>query len=85
MLSDRVDDVSDKILNFEPMPEEFFAFNWGSRRVNGNSIEEILDAIGKARVTKGKSRAMVCDTACMQSRYPAALFMNSDVKTAGSF
>lgn len=73
MLSDRVDDVCDKILNFEPKPGEFFAFNWGSKGVNGNSIEEILDAIGKARVTKGKPRAMVCDTACMQSRYPTAL------------
>lgn len=75
------------ILNVEPVPEKFEAFGFKARRVNGNSIPEILDAFEEARNTKGRPYAMVCDTKLfhgnpyMQARFPAAHFMQTDMET----
>lgn len=75
------------ILNVEPVPEKFEAFGFKARRVNGNSIPEILDAFAEARSTKGKPYAMVCDTKLfqgspyMQTRFPTAHFVQTDMET----
>jgi transketolase len=75
------------ILSVEPVPEKFEAFGFKARRVNGNNIAEILDAFKEARLTKGKPYAMVCDTKLfhgspyMQSRFPTAHYMDTDLNT----
>lgn len=75
------------ILSVEPVPEKFEAFGFKARRVNGNSIPEILDAFEEARNTKGKPYAMVCDTRLfhgnpyMQTRFPTAHYMQTDMET----
>jgi transketolase len=72
------------IMNVEPVPEKFQAFGFASRRVNGNSVEDILAAFDEARQTPGKPYAMVCDTRlfeginCLQQRFPKAHYMNKD-------
>jgi transketolase len=75
------------ILRVEPVPEKFEAFGFKARRVNGNSIPEILDAFEEARNTKGRPYAMVCDTRLfhgnpyMQTRFPTAHYMQTDMET----
>lgn len=75
------------ILSVEPVPEKFEAFGFKTRRVNGNSIPEILDAFEEARTTKNKPYAMVCDTRLfhgnpyMQARFPTAHYVQADMET----
>jgi transketolase len=75
------------ILSVEPVPEKFEAFGFKARRVNGNSIPEILDAFEEARATKNKPYAMVCDTRLfhgnpyMQTRFPTAHYVQADMET----
>lgn len=75
------------ILSVEPVPEKFEAFGFKARRVNGNSIPEILDAFEEARTTKNKPYAMVCDTRLfhgnpyMQARFPTAHYVQADMET----
>lgn len=75
------------ILNVEPVPEKFEAFGFKTRRINGNSIPEILDAFNEARSIKNKPYAMVCDTKLfhgspyMQTRFPTAHYMQTDIET----
>jgi transketolase len=75
------------ILSVEPVPEKFEAFGFKARRINGNSVEEVLDAFEEARNTKGKPYAMVCDTRLfygspyMQKRFPTEHYMQTDMET----
>lgn len=75
------------ILSVEPVPEKFEAFGFKARRVNGNSIPEILDAFEEARATRNKPYAMVCDTKLfhgnpyMQARFPTAHYVQADMET----
>lgn len=75
------------ILSVEPVPEKFEAFGFKARRVNGNSIPEILDAFEEARATRNKPYAMVCDTRLfhgnpyMQARFPTAHYVQADMET----
>jgi len=49
-------------LSVEPVPEKFEAFGFAARRINGNSVEEILEAFEEARNIHDKPYAMICDT-----------------------
>jgi transketolase len=68
-------------LAVEPVPEKFEAFGFATRRINGNSIEEILYAFEEARSTPDKPYAMVCDTRlfagidCLQAALPMAHYV----------
>jgi transketolase len=80
----QADGPTDSVLGVEPVPEKFQAFGFAARRVNGNDVEEILDAFDEARRTSGRPFAMVCDTKlfsgidCLQRRFPAAHYMNAE-------
>src|SRR3569832_2552702 len=50
------------VLGVEPVPEKLRAFGFEARRVDGNSIPAILDALDAARATKDKPFALVADT-----------------------
>ena len=82
----QADGFTATILGVEPVPEKFQAFGFAARRVDGNSISEVLDAFAEARVTKGKPFAMVCDTKLfqgvpsLQKKYPLAHYFVTDQK-----
>ena len=69
------------ILSVEPVPEKFEAFGCKARRINGNSVADILDAFEEARNTTDKPYVMVCDTRifsgidCLQSALPNAHYV----------
>lgn len=50
------------VLAVEPVPEKLEAFGFHARRINGNSIPEILDAFAEAKTIKDKPYALVADT-----------------------
>lgn len=68
-------------MSVEPVPEKFEAFGCAARRINGNSIEEILDAFEEAKTIKDKPYVMVCDTRlfvgidCLQKALPMAHYV----------
>lgn len=68
-------------LGVEPVPEKFEAFGFAARRINGNSVEEILDAFDEAKSIPDKPYAMICDTRlfvgidCLQAALPMAHYV----------
>ena len=70
-----------EILGVEPVPEKFEAFGFAVRRINGNSVEEVLGAFEEAKQISDKPYAMVCDTrlfegiSCLQRALPTAHYV----------
>ena len=70
-----------EILGVEPVPEKFEAFGFAARRINGNSVEEVLGAFEEAKQIPDKPYVMVCDTRlfagidCLQSALPMAHYV----------
>lgn len=68
-------------LSVEPVPEKFEAFGFAARRINGNSIEEILMAFEEAKQIRDKPYVMVCDTRlfvgidCLKAALPMAHYV----------
>lgn len=69
------------VLGVEPVPEKFDAFGCFARRVNGNSIPDILDAFAEAKTITDKPYVMICDTQifegidCLKTALPAAHYV----------
>lgn len=53
---------TENVMCLEPLSEKFAAFNWGVRRINGNSIEELVNATGTLPIETGKPSMIVADT-----------------------
>ena len=49
------------VLAVEPVPEKFAAFGCAARRVNGNSVSDVLAAFAEARTVTDRPYVMVCD------------------------
>lgn len=68
-------------MGVEPVPEKFAAFGFAARRINGNSISEILDAFAEARTVTDRPYVLVCDTRlfvgidCLQETLPMAHYV----------
>jgi transketolase len=59
----QADGPSKQILGFEPLVSKFEAFGWFSQRVDGNRVEELLDALDAAcSHAERRPRVVVCDT-----------------------
>lgn len=54
--------ATSRVLGVEPVPEKLAAFGFEARRVDGHSVEAVLEAFAHARRTPGRPFAMVCDT-----------------------
>lgn len=69
------------VMSVEPVPEKFEAFGFFARRVDGNSVTEVLEAFEEARRVAGKPYVMVCDTRifagidCLQEALPMAHYV----------
>ena len=72
------------VLGVEPVPEKFEAFGFAARRVDGNSVSEVLDAFAEARNIGDSPYAMVCDTRlfegvdCLQAVLPMAHYVSGE-------
>jgi transketolase len=43
----------------DPIDGKFAAFGWSTQVINGNDLEEVLDALKRARSTKGRPSCIV--------------------------
>ena len=59
----QADGPSTGVLNSEPLVPKWEAFGWHAQRVDGNSIEALVQAFDTARaLTEPKPRVIICDT-----------------------
>jgi transketolase len=56
----QADGAPSRVMGLEPV--EWAAFGWDTARVNGNSIEEIVLAIERAKTERGLPHAIILDT-----------------------
>ncbi|GHV62309.1 transketolase [Spirochaetia bacterium] len=50
------------VMNMDPVGDHFKAFGWSVTDIDGNSMKEILDAVGKVPFTPGKPSLIVAHT-----------------------
>jgi transketolase len=50
------------IMGIEPLADKWRAFNWHVLEINGHDIKQILQALKKARETKGKPTVIIAHT-----------------------
>ena len=55
------DDVN-KVMNLEPLRDKIKAFNWELMEINGHSMEEITEVLGKAKEIVEKPVFIIADT-----------------------
>lgn len=73
--------LTDNTLAVEPVPEKFESFGFAARRINGNSITEILDAFEEAKSIVDKPYVVICDTRlfvgidCLKATLPLAHYV----------
>ncbi|MFH1860806.1 MAG: transketolase [bacterium] len=58
----QIDGEVKNIMNIEPVVDKWKAFGWNTLRIDGHSIEQIIEAIGIAHKTKDKPTMIVADT-----------------------
>jgi len=58
----QVDGFVKNIMNVEPLEEKWKSNNWHVQRINGNDLEQILDAIQTAKQIKDKPHLIIADT-----------------------
>jgi transketolase len=58
----QVDGYVKDIMNVEPLEEKWKSNNWHVQRINGNDLEQILDAIQTAKQMKNRAHIIIADT-----------------------
>jgi transketolase len=58
----QADGATADVMTVEPVPEKLEAFGFAARRIDANSLDEVLGVLDEARTTKGKPFAVVCET-----------------------
>ena len=58
----QIDGNIEDVMNPGPIDKKFEAFGWNVLKINGHNYDEIIDAIDKAKNTKGQPTVIVCDT-----------------------
>lgn len=58
----QIDGDITKVMNPSPIDKKFEAFGWNVLVIDGHDIDEILNAIEKAKSCKGKPTVVICNT-----------------------
>ncbi|MEG1582938.1 MAG: transketolase [Cetobacterium sp.] len=58
----QIDGNVDKIMGINPLDKKWEAFGWNVIQIDGHNFEEILDALDKARETKGQPTVIIANT-----------------------
>lgn len=58
----QIDGTNEEIMDIEPIDEKFEAFGWHVIKIDGHSVEEIVDSIEEAKNTKGKPTIIIAKT-----------------------
>jgi transketolase len=58
----QLDGYNDEVMPIEPIEDKWKSFGWNVLRINGHNIGQIIEAVEKARNTKGISTVIIADT-----------------------
>ena len=58
----QLDDAVKSIIDMEPLIDKWLAFGWHVIEIDGHDMNAIIDAIGKAKKTRGKPSIIVAHT-----------------------
>ena len=58
----QIDGFTENIMPLEPLDKKFEAFNFDVQIINGNNIEEIYNAVERAKATFNKPSVIICKT-----------------------
>jgi len=58
----QIDGRIDEIMSPNPISEKWRAFGWNTIEINGNNMEEVLQAFGEAKRIKGKPTVIIART-----------------------
>ncbi len=58
----QIDGYVKDVMNIEPIADKWRAFNWNVLTIDGHDYQQIADAFGKARETKGKPTFIIAET-----------------------
>jgi transketolase len=58
----QADGATSEVMAVEPVPEKLKTFGFAARRIDGNSLDDLLDALTWARTLTEAPAAIVCDT-----------------------
>lgn len=58
----QIDGEVSKVMNVYPIDEKFKSFGFETINIDGNNIEEIIEAFGRAKLIKGKPTAIIAKT-----------------------
>ena len=49
-------------MNLEPLADKIRAFNFNTIEIDGNDIQQVVDALNEAYTVQGKQIAIICNT-----------------------
>ena len=58
----QIDGKNKDIMNIEPIDEKFKSFGWNVLKIDGHSIDDIIEAIDEAKRTKGQPTIIIANT-----------------------
>ena len=58
----QIDGSNEEVMNVSPVDKKFEAFGWNVLVIDGHNLEEIKDALTKAKEVKGKPTAIIAKT-----------------------
>jgi len=58
----QIDGPIQEVMNSEPIPDKWRAFNWHVIEINGHDFDQILDAFDEAKTVKGKPTIIIAHT-----------------------
>jgi transketolase len=58
----QIDGSCADIKSLDKIAEKFAAFDWETYEINGHDFNEILEAVKKAKISKNKPHAIICNT-----------------------
>ncbi len=58
----QLDGPTHKIMSIEPVADKWKAFGWNVIEINGHNFKEILEALAKAKETKGQPTVIIANT-----------------------
>lgn len=58
----QIDGVTENIMPLEPLADKYKSFNWSVIEIDGNNMQEIIDACEKAKTETGKPTVIIAKT-----------------------
>lgn len=58
----QIDGNVDEVMGVEPLDKKWEAFGWNVLKIDGHDMQEILDALAKAKECKGKPTVIIAET-----------------------